>query len=286
MNKGKGRALKTGFEYIKDAYPKIKGVVTVDADGQHELPDVLACCEKFLENPETTVFGCRDFSADTKIPPRSKFGNRLTSRLMKLLCGISLSDTQTGLRVIPAGYLDEFIAVKGERYEYEMNCVMRIKELELELVEVPIRVIYIDDNKSSHFNPIMDSIRIYKVFLKFCLSSFGSFIVDIICFMVAKHFIGPICPASYIIISTAIARVISGVFNYSVNRMIFASKAKTTSSGPKYMLLWAVQMALSALIVHGLHYVIPIGATIIKVVVDTLLFLLSYSIQRNWVFKR
>ena len=285
VNKGKGRALKTGFEYIK-TWSNICGVVTADADGQHTVKDIIACCNKFLENPESAVFGCRDFGSTSKIPPRSRFGNQLTSRLMKLFCSITISDTQTGLRVLPIKYIDKFIETEGERYEYEMNCIMKIKELDLLLVEVPIEVIYIDNNSSSHFNPIVDSIKIYKVFIKFCLSSFGSFIVDILLFMLAKHFLKPVTPAYYnIIIATVIARICSGAFNYSLNRMVFKSKAKASSSGPKYLLLWLVQMSASALIVNGLNEILPIGPTLIKIVVDTLLFLCSYKIQQNWVYK-
>lgn len=283
VNKGKGRALKTGFEFIKENLPDVKGVVTADADGQHATKDILRCCDKFLEKQNSVIFGCRDFSATSPIPPRSRFGNKLTSRLMKLFCSITLSDTQTGLRVIPYSHLDTFINTKGERYEYEMNCIMTIKDLDLELIEVPIEVIYIDNNASSHFNPIVDSFKIYKIFLKFCLSSFGSFIIDIVLFAVAKHFLKDV--AYCIAISTVIARIISGGFNYSFNRIIFKSKKKALSTGPKYLILWLVLMGLSAGIVSGLHLIIKINATIIKIVVDTLLFILSFKVQQNWVFK-
>ena len=113
-NRGKGCALKTGFKYILDNHPDALGVVTLDADGQHTVKDTLHCCEKFLENTDSIVFGCRDFESDEKIPPRSRFGNRLTSRLMKFFCDIKLSDTQTGLRVIPATALKELVEVGGE----------------------------------------------------------------------------------------------------------------------------------------------------------------------------
>ena len=91
QNKGKGRALKTGFAYALEHYPDALGVVTLDADGQHTVKDTIACCEEFLKQPKSIVFGCRDFTSDSKIPPRSRFGNRLTSRLLKFFCYISLS---------------------------------------------------------------------------------------------------------------------------------------------------------------------------------------------------
>ena len=90
VNKGKGRALKTGFKYIYDNLKDVMGVVTVNADGQHTVTDTYSCCMKFLENPKTAVFGCRDFKSDTDIPARSRFGNRLTSSLMKYLLSMGL----------------------------------------------------------------------------------------------------------------------------------------------------------------------------------------------------
>ena len=292
VNKGKGRALKTGFGYVKEqcdnksesAMSNVLGVITVDADGQHTPEDVKKCCEVFLNNPETAVFGCRDFLSDTDIPPRSRFGNRLTSRLMKFFCDIELSDTQTGLRVLPVSSLGDLLEVKGERYEYEMNMIFTLKDLEINWVENPISVIYLENNESSHFNPIKDSIRIYKVFFKFMLSSFGSSIVDLVLFTAFQIIFKPLSEEMYVIIATVIARICSGIFNFSVNRWIFGSKAKIASAGPKYLIVWFVQMCLSAGIVTGLSRLIPINPTIIKIIVDTVLFFISYKFQQKWVF--
>jgi len=291
VNKGKGQALKTGFEYILNNIPNSLGVVTVDADGQHTVKDTLNCCKKFLDNPKTGVFGCRDFTSDSDIPPRSRFGNRLTSRLMKFFCDIELSDTQTGLRVLPTSCLKDMLEVPGERYEYEMNMIFALKDLGIGWVECPISVIYLDNNESSHFNPIKDSLKIYKVFLKFCISSFGSSLLDLIVFTIAAGMLSGVLPAtgilSYIVVSTVIARVCSGVFNYSFNRWIFGGKSKVGSSGPKYLAVWFVQMSLSAGIVGLISAALPaVFPTLIKVIVDTILFFISYKIQQKWVFKK
>ena len=292
INKGKGRALKTGFSYIKENMKECTGVVTADADGQHTCDDVLGCCEDFINNPIKAVFGCRDFYSDTRIPPRSRFGNRLTSRLMKFFCDIKLSDTQTGLRVLPLSRLEDLIKVEGDRYEYEMNMIFALKDMGTDWVEHKISVIYIDDNSSSHFNPIKDSIKIYKIFLKFCISSFGSSVLDLIIFTIASYFL---VTKGYlnlkidgIYVSTAIARICSGIFNYCVNKIIFVGRSKKTNrlSGAKYMVVWFVQMMLSAFIVANIYELCPfIHQTIIKIIVDTILFFISYKIQQKWVFK-
>ena len=60
----------------------------------------------------------------------------------------------------------KFLATTGERFEYETNTLIECKEQEIPIVEETIETIYIDNNSESHFNPIKDSIRIYKLMLK------------------------------------------------------------------------------------------------------------------------
>lgn len=286
-NKGKGRALKTGYAHIKEKYPQAKGVVTVDADGQHTLTDVEKCCEKFLENEEKAVFGCRDFFSETvAIPPRSRFGNQLTSKLMKFFCDIELSDTQTGLRVVPTFAIPMLLEVKGERYEYEMNAIFALKENGIAWEEVAIEVIYLDNNESSHFNPIRDSLKIYKVFAKFCVASLSSCLLDLGIFTLMVYFLKGLFPLYYIFICTAIARVCSGVVNYLLNRAIFSGKNKNQSEGSagRYLVLWVGQLMVSSILVNGFVRLFMANETLVKFVVDTLLFFISYKIQQTWVF--
>ena len=87
--------------------------------------------------------------------------------------------------------------------------------------------------------------------------------------------------------SVVIARIFSGIFNFNINRLIFKSKAKdAVTSGPKYFLIWIIQMALSAGLVSGLVKVTHLSELLVKIVVDTILFFISYKIQQLWVFKK
>ena len=165
VNKGKGRALKTAFAHIRQKLPALKGVITIDGDGQHLLPDILACGEKLLREGDAVVLGCRDFDAPG-VPPRSVAGNKTTSRLFRLLYGIRLSDTQTGLRAIPASCLALFEQVEGERFEYETNMLLRMKHAGIRLLEQPIATVYDEEDYSSHYNAVKDSWRIFKVMAK------------------------------------------------------------------------------------------------------------------------
>ena len=180
VNKGKGAALKNAFRWFLENRPEGLGVVTVDGDNQHHPEDTRRCCERMLES-DHVILGCRDFS-QKDVPARSSFGNKTTSAIFKIFCGITLSDTQTGLRAIPAKYLETFCEVKGDRFEYETNMLLAMKDHGIEFEEEKIRTVYIEENKSSHFRVVRDSWRIYKLilahFFRYTLSSIVCFFLD------------------------------------------------------------------------------------------------------------
>lgn len=165
FNKGKGRAMKTAFEYVLYNRSDAAGVVTVDADGQHLPEDIMRCVLEMESRKDDIVLGVRDFSKDD-VPARSKFGNELTRAVFKL-CKVNVTDTQTGLRAFPMKYVKAMLEVEGERYEYETEQLLEINNLGIHIHEEIIETVYIDDNESSHFNPIKDSIKIYKVIFRY-----------------------------------------------------------------------------------------------------------------------
>ena len=165
VNKGKGRALKTAFDHVRRELPELEGVITIDGDGQHLLPDIVACAERMLAEGDKVALGCRDFDAPG-VPPRSVAGNKTTNRLFKLFYGITISDTQTGLRAIPARFLDRFCEMEGERFEYETNMLLQMKKQHIVFVEQPIATVYDPEDYSSHYNAFKDSWRILKIMLR------------------------------------------------------------------------------------------------------------------------
>ena len=165
VNKGKGRALKTAFGYVVEQLPQVKGVITIDGDGQHLTEDIIACGERMLQEGDKVILGCRDFD-QAGVPPRSVAGNKTTSRMFRLVYGIHLSDTQTGLRAIPRAFLEPFLQIEGERFEYETNMLLRMKKLGIAFLEQPITTVYDPEDYSSHYNAVKDSWRIFKVMFK------------------------------------------------------------------------------------------------------------------------
>jgi len=288
-NRGKGRALKTAFSYISGNMPDALGCVTADSDGQHTPECINNIIENLKAKPDNLILGVRQFEKKD-IPWKSWFGNTLTIKVFSYVAGMKVNDTQSGLRGIPFRFMKELIDCKGERFEYEMQMLLECAG-RYELTEVPIQTIYESkENHQTHFKPIRDSFRIYKIlgkkFLKFIFSSLSSFVVDIILFHLFVLLSKDSFPALYVTIATVSARVISAVYNYLINyKFVFKSKASRSTSLTKYALLAIIQMSLSAGIVSLIVFLIPnCWETLVKAIVDTILFLISYSVQQRFVF--
>ena len=290
VNQGKGRALKTAFSHCLREYPECIGCITADADGQHSPDCIGNIAEAMTETPDSLVLGVRDFNKED-VPAKSEYGNRITRNVMRYFAGISVSDTQTGLRGIPAAFMKDLLSVKGERYEFETNMLLETRRRGVSIREVPIRTIYIDENRSSHFHPVKDSIRVYMMFGKFIFSSLSSSIIDLavftlFCFLFRETEVFGGSAFSYISAATVGARVISAVFNYIMNqRVVFESETSFRKTFPRYAALAVIQMCLSALLVSALHSVLNGPELLSKIPVDTCLFLLSYYIQREVVYR-
>lgn len=171
-NRGKGRAIKTGLAWCLERHPEAEGIVTVDADGQHLAKDVVRVAESFLADPGSFVIGSRKFARDT--PWRSRFGNQLTRQVFRRVAGVRLADTQSGLRCFSRALAPRLRALAGERYEYEMNVLAACPRLSVPLREVEIETVYLDGNRSSHFNPVLDSLKIYALLVGLSLSALSA----------------------------------------------------------------------------------------------------------------
>jgi glycosyltransferase involved in cell wall biosynthesis len=278
VNLGKGRALKTGMNFLLNAFPEFSGLVTADADGQHCAADIVRVIEAFLSAPNQAVLGCRSFAGD--VPLRSRFGNSLTHTIFHFVSGHWVSDTQTGLRAFPRALLPELMALPGERYEYEMTVLAYLCRHANVPIEVPISTIYIDDNRSSHFNPVRDSMRIYFVLVRFYVSSLISAGLDLAGFSLTFWL------TRNILLSVVVGRS-SSLLNFALNRgLVFHNHSSIRGSIWRYYLLAAVLGAISYSAIRGLSSWLGWNMVAIKIIVESLLSLASFSVQRTLVFGR
>ena len=163
INMGKGEALKTAYRYyIDNLINDYDGVITLDADGQHAVSDTIEM-SKLVKKENKTILGTRLFNTK-ETPFRNKMGNRITSKVFKLLYGVYIKDTQTGLRAFPNRLIKLMTEVEGSRFEYEINVLIELVKNKEEIYEYDIKTIYLENsNKGSHFNVFKDSYKIYKL---------------------------------------------------------------------------------------------------------------------------
>lgn len=258
--------------------------------------------------------GSRHFAG--KIPLKSRLGNKITRQVFRWVSGIGLEDTQTGLRAFKASLLYQLIRIPGQRYEYEMNMLMQLGRNHIPIVEVPIETIYEKGNPTSHFNPFKDSYRIYKEIFRFWInsarggrsiwqmirfgaSSFISFIVDYSLY--AALILAGVSTAP----ANVMARTVSASFNFTVNReLVFGDKnhepvrgsggsdqsedsmQDLAASAVRYGLLAIVVLAAGTILLTLLTEQAGIPKLAAKLIVEPVMFLFSYCVQKLFVFRK
>lgn len=295
-NRGKGRALKTAFSRLLETCPGLRGCVTCDCDGQHAPDDVARCLDALAARPDALVLGCRVFSL-AQVPWKSRLGNNAMRLLFRLVTGRPFLDTQTGLRAIPVAFMQELLDCPGERFEFETRMLLRMGTRKLE--EVPIRTLYVDGNRGTHFNPVADSLRIVSLVLsenagrvaRFALASLLSSGVDIGLFALLYHRMVPAGAPARLLSSVVAARMVSLTFNYACNRYLVFADARADRRFDRrafgqYLLLAVAVMGVSYGGTRLVHAFLPaVSVTAVKAVVDFCLFLATYAIQRIFIFR-
>lgn len=283
VNQGKGAALKTAFQYLSDFVPKAGLIVTMDADGQHLPKDMEAVIATVAVNPGFLVLGVRQF--DNTIPIRSRFGNRITHAVFSAISKARVSDTQTGLRAFDRSLLDFMLEIPGERYEYEMNMLLQCSRQGIPILEVPIQTVYTDQqNSTSHFDTIKDSLRIYKTIIRFISSSLVSFAIDYVVFLFLVLLTSAI--PYHLIISNVGARTVSAAVNYTLNKnAVFQGKKRVVQTLPQYALLAFGILCANSVILSFFAGVIGLTPHFAKLLTELVLFIISFSVQSLVIFK-
>ena len=327
INLGQGRSYKTGFNYYLQRYSASSdkadndiGIIQCDCDGQHTIADINKCAELLYNNPDKFILGVREFSS--QVPIRSRVGNNITAFIFKTLCNLDLKDTQTGLKGIPKALIPTLMEVPGERFEYASSVLLAVKRQGVEILQFPIETVYIEGNKTSHFRPLIDSLRIYSLILKYLAASISAFVVDITAFTAFIWLTKGLLPRGYIIISTYLSKIISCTYSFFVNKNVvfnssavsssaFSSSSSSSSSkeerglrglrevrttlgkeqnllqtGLKFALVCIMQSSLSGFITDWFVRFFNWKEVMSKILVDTALFFISYQTLRRWVFKQ
>ena len=288
-NRGKGAALKTGLSYINKykicggASAREVAVVTVDADGQHLAKDAFRIAAYAASNPGSLVLGSRALAED--VPLRSKAGNDITRFVYRMCTGVHVHDTQTGLRAFTADMIPQMLEIAGNRYEYEINVLLSFAKQGIPILEEEIETVYLDGNKSSHFNTVRDSFRVYKEILKFSASSFAGFLVDYGMYAALLALTARLALPHGLILSNVGARIVSSSVNYTINRkFVFRSDAGVAKSAAQYFTLAGLILAANTAVLTVLTGTFGIGSLTAKVITEVILFTISWLVQKYVIF--
>ena len=159
-NRGKGAAIKTGLGYIRKHFLPPYVVVTCDADGQHLVKDIITVTNQAVACRNVLVVGSRKMDIST--PFRSLFGNMMTRVIFRMRTHCHIHDTQSGLRAFSDSLVKTLMAIRGDRYEYEINVLLLFARQKRKILELPVHTVYLEKNNSSHFRFMKDSFRIYR----------------------------------------------------------------------------------------------------------------------------
>jgi glycosyltransferase involved in cell wall biosynthesis len=278
VNLGKGAALKTGMNYAACHFGDRAGIVTADADGQHAVSDILNTADSLAAYPSDLVLGTRGFAGE--VPLRSRIGNTLTRGVVRAVTGESIADTQTGLRGIPMGFVPELLRSKAGGYEFELEMLVACRQSGRPIRQVPISTIYIEGNRSSHFNPLLDSMRIYFVFLRFSAVSLLTAGLDNLVFVAAFW------TWSDILAAMCCGRIVAGMFNYFANKFgTFRVNVRDKIALPKFVLSVVLAGTASYALITWLVDSLGFGVVRAKFVAETAMFFISFWIQREFVFR-
>ncbi len=278
INLGKGAALKTGINFALCEFPEAPAVITMDADGQHRPQDVARVAEAFLSRslPALTL-GSRAFS--TKVPLRSRFGNTVTRLAVRSLVGKRLRDTQTGLRCIPRDLAADSLRLRASGYDFELDMLISASRRQISIQEVEIATIYEPGNPSSHFNPLLDSMKIYFVLLRFSSISLLTAVLDNLLFISAFALGAQIFTAQFI------GRCAGVAFNYfAVRRAVFLAPRKHSIAMPRFIALATVSGIASYACIRLLVETLKLPVIEAKLLAESVLFFANFAIQREWVF--
>lgn len=156
-NKGKGKALRTGFE--KALSLGYDHAITIDSDGQHFASDLPLFLAQLETEKEAIIIGSRNLQQE-HMPGKNTFANKFSNFWYHIETGQKAKDTQSGYRSYPI-YLMKNMIFFGTKYEFEVEVLVRSAWKGIKVMWIPVTVYYAPPGERiSHFRPSIDFSRI------------------------------------------------------------------------------------------------------------------------------
>jgi glycosyltransferase involved in cell wall biosynthesis len=157
VNRGKGAALRRAFDILIGR--GFDAMLTLDADGQHLASDIPALLECWSRGADL-VLGSRVHLYEHMSRLR-RASNTTSSRLISFAAGLPTVDTQTGFRIYSRRVL-ETTGFPEWRFDAESAVIVRAARAGFRIETVPISLGFVDGRATSHYRPVIDSVRIAR----------------------------------------------------------------------------------------------------------------------------
>jgi len=161
-NRGKGRALRTGFNHvIEHGY---EAVITIDADGQHDPADIPRFVELYRQGRPDMIIGSRAAQFN-EMPWLRRFWNQLGAKAVSRLTKTPVSDSQSGYRLVRTDVIGD-VQLTTSTYEMEMELLIKACKKGYRVITMDIIGHAINDTSTSHFRPVVDTFKICMLYLR------------------------------------------------------------------------------------------------------------------------
>jgi cyclopropane fatty-acyl-phospholipid synthase-like methyltransferase/glycosyltransferase involved in cell wall biosynthesis len=276
---GRGAAIRTGINYFGVEQPSCRGIVLVDTDRECPMEDVLKVARTFLDHPNSLVLGVYADGKGRTL--KSKLQRRAVRSAYRFMVRRRIGDHPTGLRGIPSRFFPFLLTLSSNGYEYEMDMLVELSLRGVSFVEVPISFTDKRIDQKAGFRPVVDSLRNVFVFLRFILASLTTAGIDLAVFSFSYYL------SRNILLSVFLARIVAGVFNYTVCRtLVFRSRKSIVKSLVEYAFLVSTMAMISYSVLTAAVIVLGANVYFAKILIEAILFAANFAIQQSVIFSR
>jgi glycosyltransferase involved in cell wall biosynthesis len=279
VNLGKGAATRTGLNAILVALPDVRIIVTLDASAGYCVQDIEKIAVAAVAEPGALHLGVRP---DAHAPARARVAGLLTHHVTHFLTGVSLIDAQAGLRAIPRRLADLALRIPLNGDDFELECLVEFRRefgTALCIRQWPVQAVAGDGGHASQFDPLLDSMRIYFLFLRYCGGSILTLIVDNLVFMAAFARTGSI--GWSIVLARFVAMFVSFYFN---RKAVFKFRGRSAPAFLRFVALVAGLGTISYFATSFLSSSTNMAPSAAKLIVEGVLFFASFALNNTFVF--
>ncbi len=289
INLGKSTSIKTAIAYIKDHRDDTDAIVTVDADGKHHINDVQRMSQAIMENPSSLIIGVR--STDKETNNKNNFRHGFSSVCTKILYGIDLDDTRSGLRAFSRSKFDNMLAIEGNRYEYELSSIISSQKtgLNIKVVHIQPQVTKTDNKVNLPID--RKAVKIYHEMIKdatqFIAITALKTIADLSLFFLIYDFIfGVMGVIPALMVAALISRIFASFCGQVISKRIFiGTMLEENENRFSRSVIWLGKLTLSSIAVAVLQAIIPWSIVLIKAIVDITIAIIGYQVLLHTSFK-